>query len=59
MNYKDKLQVSVYIPIEWKTELERIAWRRSIENDETVTYLDLIREEIEKLVKLSGSLKND
>ena len=36
-------QINISIPIEWKDELEKLARIYSVEEEKTLTYIDLIR----------------
>ena len=49
------IQVNMSIPKEWKKELERLARIASVEADETLTYIDLIR----KTIKEKFNLKDE
>lgn len=46
-------QVNISIPSEWKDELERLARIFSVEEETTLTYLDLIRRAIKEKYDLS------
>ena len=46
MKFKNKEQVNISLPLGWKEELEKLARKISFERDETLTYLDLMREAI-------------
>ena len=39
----DNVQIIISIPSEWKTQLENLARIYSVEEGETVTFLDLMR----------------
>ena len=43
-----KIQINIAIPKQWKDELERIARIYSVEEENTLTYLDLIRRAIKE-----------
>jgi hypothetical protein len=51
------IQMNIPILEETREQLKRIARQRSIEKDYDVTYGDLVREAIEKLIAVSGSVK--
>jgi hypothetical protein len=55
MSNRGKAQINILTSEETKNELMRIARIRSIEQDSTITYLDLIKEAIENLIEMSGS----
>lgn len=44
----DNIQINISIPSEWKKKLENLARIYSIEEDETITFLDLMRSGIRK-----------
>ena len=46
-------QVNISIPSEWKGELERLARIFSVEEETTLTYLDLIRRAVKEKYDLS------
>jgi hypothetical protein len=46
-------QVNISIPSEWKDELERLARIFSVEEETTLTYLDLIRRAVKEKYDLS------
>ena len=49
-------QVNVSFPNDkWIQELQRIARRKSVEQDKDVSYLDLIRGAVKELLTVSGS----
>jgi hypothetical protein len=47
------IQINVSLPKQWKTELERLARAYSVEEDSTLTYIDLIRRAIKEKYSLS------
>ena len=47
-----KTQVNIAIPKKWKLELERLARIYSVEEDRTVTFLDLMRRAIAEKFQL-------
>lgn len=51
------VQVNIILKEETKKELQRIATKRSVERDDAITYLDVIRELIDREIEVSGSLK--
>jgi hypothetical protein len=53
----EEVQINFISDIKTKQELKKIAHKRSIELDKDITYLDLIKETIQKLIELSGSNK--
>ena len=42
------IQINISIPNQWKKELEQLARIMSVEEEKTLTYLDLIRRSIEE-----------
>ena len=44
----DNVQINISIPSEWKKELENLARIYSVEEGETITFLDLMRSGIRK-----------
>ena len=44
----DNIQINISIPSEWKKELENLSRIYSVEEGETITYLDLMRSGIRK-----------
>ena len=53
----NNVQINISIPMEWKKELENLARIYSVEEDKTITFLDLMRKFNKK--KLFGkSIKN-
>lgn len=46
------IQINISIPKSWKDELERMARIYSVEEEETLTYLDLIRRAIQEKYEL-------
>jgi len=46
-------QINVSIPKNWKSELERLARVFSVEEDTTLTHVDLIRRAIQEKYSLS------
>ena len=51
----DNVQINISIPNEWKTELENLARIYSVEEDKTITFLDLIRRGIKEKYQLGES----
>jgi hypothetical protein len=45
-------QINISIPKEWRDELERMARIFSVEEEQTLTYLDLIRRAIQEKYEL-------
>ena len=45
-------QINIAFPKEWKEELERLARVFSVEEENTLTYLDLIRRAIKEKYRL-------
>ena len=43
----NNVQINISIPIEWKTQLENLARIYSVEEGETITFLDLMRRGIQ------------
>jgi hypothetical protein len=49
---KMNVQINISIPQKWKDELENLARIYSIEEEETLTYLDLMRRSIKEKYEL-------
>ena len=52
-------QINVTVPGWWKKELERLARTYSVEEDKTLTYLDLIRRAIQEKYALEKPSKHE
>ena len=48
----NNVQINISIPMEWKTELENLARIYSVEEGETITFLDLMRRGIQEKYQL-------
>ena len=48
----DNVQINISIPSEWKIELENLARIYSVEEGETITFLDLMRRGIQEKYQL-------
>ena len=48
----NNVQINISIPIEWKTELENLARIYSVEEGETINFLDLMSKGIQEKYKL-------
>ena len=48
----DNVQIDISIPSEWKTQLENLARIYSVEEGETITFLDLMRRGIQEKYQL-------
>lgn len=48
----NNVQVNISIPFEWKAELENLARIYSVEEGETITFLDLMRRGIQEKYQL-------
>lgn len=48
----DNVQINISIPSEWKKELENLARIYSVEEGETITFLDLMRRGIREKYQL-------
>ena len=48
----DNVQINISIPFEWKKELENLARIHSVEEGETITFLDLMRRGIQEKYQL-------
>ena len=48
----DNVQINISIPSEWKKELENLARIYSVEEGETITFLDLMRRGIQEQYQL-------
>lgn len=46
------VQVNITMPAEWKQQIERLARIQSVEEDKTVTFLDLMRRAIAEKFQL-------
>ena len=44
--------INIYIPMEWKIELENLARIYSVEEGKTITFLDLMRRGIQEKYQL-------
>ena len=53
------IQINISIPEKWKKELENLARIYSVEEETTLTYLDLIRKGIQEKYELSENSKNN
>lgn len=51
-NKSNNVQINISIPIEWKTELENLARIYSVEEEKTITFLDLMRRGIQEKYQL-------
>lgn len=52
-------QINIAMPEQWRLELERLARIYSVEEEKTLTYLDLIRTAIKEKYNLDGkSIQN-
>ena len=49
---KMNVQINITIPQKWKEELENLARIYSVEEEETLTYLDLMRRSIKEKYEL-------
>lgn len=53
---KDKnIQINISIPSHWRTELENLARIYSVEEETTLTYIDLIRRAIKEKYELNDN----
>ena len=52
------VQINISIPTEWKKELENLARIYSVEEGETITFLDLMRRDIQEKYQL-GEQENE
>lgn len=52
MAKKETVQLNVSIPSDWKDELERLARIYSVEEERTLSHLDLIRRAIQEKYQL-------
>ena len=48
----NNLQINISIPMEWKEQLENLARIYSVEEGETITFLDLMRRGIQEKYQL-------
>ena len=48
----NNVQINISIPMEWKKELENIARIYSVEEGESITFLDLLRRGIQEKYQL-------
>ena len=54
----NNVQINISIPMEWKIELENLALIYSVEEGETITFLDLMRRGIQEKYQL-GKQNNE
>ena len=54
----NNVQINISIPMEWKTELENLSRIYSVEEGETITFLDLMRRGIQEKYQL-GEQENE
>ena len=54
----NNVQINISIPMEWKTELENLDRIYSVEEGETITFLDLMRRGIQEKYQL-GEQENE
>ena len=52
----NNVQVNISIPMEWKKELENLARIYSVEEGETITFLDLMRRGIQENISLGSKV---
>ena len=48
----NNVQINISIPMEWKTQLENLARIYSVEEGKTITFLDLMRRDIQEKYQL-------
>ena len=48
----NNVQVNISIPVEWKKELENLARIYSVDEGETITFLDLMRRYVQEKYRL-------
>lgn len=48
----NNVQINISIPLKWKTQLENLARIYSVEEGETITFLDLMRRGIQEKYQL-------
>ena len=53
----DNVQIIISIPSEWKKELENLARIYSVEEGETITFLDLMRRGIQEKYQLGEKIE--
>ncbi len=53
----NRIQINIAIPAHWKPYLQKLARKISYQEDNTVTYLDLIRRAIKEKYNLSDDVK--
>lgn len=51
----DNVQINISIPSKWKTQLENLARIYSVEEGETITFLDLMRRGIQEKYQLGDN----
>lgn len=51
---ENNTQINITIPEQWKKELKNLARIYSVEEEETLTYLDLIRRAVKEKYDLDG-----
>lgn len=49
------VQINISIPVDWKTQLENLARVFSVEEEITLTYLDLIRRAVQEKYELNDN----
>ena len=49
------VQINISIPTEWKKELENLARIYSVEEEETISHLDLIRRAVKEKYELDDN----
>jgi hypothetical protein len=57
--FEMNVQINISIPDHWKEELENLARIYSVEEEQTLTYLDLIRRAIKEKYELSEKTKEE
>ena len=55
----NNVQINIALPQQWKTEMDRLARIYSVDEETTLTYLDLMRRAIQEKYELSEGSEND
>jgi hypothetical protein len=53
------VQINISLPLAWKNELENLARMFSVEEEKTLTYLDLIRRAVKEKYRLEEEQDHD
>lgn len=50
-----KVQINIFVPESWKQQLQKISRMKSVEQNKTISYLDITRQLIKEFLECSGS----